>query len=651
MDDEPAAPGTPVLRAFPIGVYRHHSDLEADREADRLAKLLEPYGVRPHPWSTPAAQRDDTAVKARLRAWWEEQEPGEAILYWVGHGTASRNDAALAHATSPKDVHNDGVDPKAIAQALIERQGAAEAGWALVIIDACWSSTFVDGIYRYLIENRETTDRFGLLGVMDEGPIFLGRFTDLLESCLHQDFGRVNSVLLRQLLPTLEARLPHGRVLARGLKQAALVREKPVSPFTGPLDVLEELRSATRDQLPPTIWEQLKADLPSVHNSEMPWLFEGRDVERARICRWLEQSAHGMMIVTGDAGSGKSALLGQILLHSLPSVSGPLSAAGLTSAPSADHVPPARVFDGVVNLAEGPTEVIAARIARAAGLADPDSSATLGPAGATGASRLLTQLEQRERPLTLLLDGFDESPEPETLASALLRPLAALPQVRVLIGTRPSSTSDFDAREGVSDLLAMLGQRTANDTGEQIWLSPENEAVRSYVMKRLVAACADGTVVPRDEVDTALQIERIARAVALERRGFLFARLAVNEIIADQSLFDPEHADTLDEALRGGHRGLFARAVRRLAAQSDSYYAIMDALSLAQGAGIPLLDGVWRTMGAARAGGGRTVSQAEVSAFLDAARPYVTMDIADGQTVFRFAHRTFADYFTRGLET
>ena len=48
------------------------------------------------------------------------------------------------------------------------------------------------------------------------------------------------------------------------------------------------------------------------------WHFAGRVAERRQIAHWLSTTADGMLVVTGRAGSGKSAILGMLLACSDP---------------------------------------------------------------------------------------------------------------------------------------------------------------------------------------------------------------------------------------------------------------------------------------------------------------------------------------------
>jgi hypothetical protein len=143
-------------------------------------------------------------------------------------------------------------------------------------------------------------------------------------------------------------------------------------------------------------------------------------------------------------------------------------------------------------------------------------------------------------------------------------------------------------------------------------------------------------------------IARAAEAVGAEQWEFLFAQLAVYEILADPSLLDQARTGTFARLLAGGHRHLFATAVERLARVSDSFYPLLESLALARGRGVPIIDGIWALMASSLTAGGIgevEVTDSDISGLLSEAQPYIALDADAGQTVYRLAHRTFVEYF------
>ena len=127
-------------------------------------------------------------------------------------------------------------------------------------------------------------------------------------------------------------------------------------------------------------------------------------------------------------------------------------------------------------------------------------------------------------------------------------------------------------------------------------------------------------------------------------REFLFAQLAVHEIMARPELLSNEHRDELETLLGGDHRTLFAAAVARLTANSRAVRPLLEALALARGRGVPRADRVWALVADALMAD-TEITERDIDHVLDAAAPYIMLDGGDGQSVYRLAHRTFQEFF------
>ena len=141
-------------------------------------------------------------------------------------------------------------------------------------------------------------------------------------------------------------------------------------------------------------------------------------------------------------------------------------------------------------------------------------------------------------------------------------------------------------------------------------------------------------------------LNEIAELIRRQDREFLFARLAVHEMIARPELLSRINHNQLTGLLGSDHRTLFAAAVERLAADSPSARPLLEAPALARGRGIPRGDRVWRVMADAVAENSN-VRESDIDHLLQQAAPYVMLDAENGQSVYRLAHRTFQEYFLR----
>ena len=650
------------LEIFPIaiGIYDHHPNLDVETAVQQIVLALSEFGSREVGWSASMADRGADAVDARLREWARPAVTADSILYWVGHGWSDGTDVALAHARSPFAVRTSGVLPTQIAEPVRGRQITADGRWTMVVIDACWSARFVDKVNAQLAEGPVGADAVLLVGVSGDGAASLGRFRTVLQACLQENFRADRTIALWQLAQELDRRLPQGLVAARRLAGAAL--ERRTIPIAGTisvsLDVLRELEEALA-RLSDDERRHFLVKAQGADEGEVSWFFEGRADERRRIVEWLRTTNHGLLIVTGLAGSGKSALLGHVLMHSLPDLREALVRAGLVDRVPTGELPPEGVFDHVIHLTGISLRRLIQRIAIAVGFGEPPSHADLaaGYGTATDLDWLVYRLQRRSARLTLMLDALDEAIDPLALALTVLRRIATVPGVRVLVGTRTSTSESPDhSSPGDENLLQALGAASGNGNGvsrtsgsvEVVRLAHDRDAVTRYVTRRLSVARDRGNLMIGGKPVSDSVIRAAATAVGSRRREFLFARLAVYEVLADPSLLSPARSVTFHRLLAADHRELFGAAITRLGRHSDSFLPLLEALALARGRGVPILDGIWALMAtalAADSAGGLTITDADISALLAAAQPYIVVDASAGQTVYRLAHRTFVEHF------
>ena len=179
--------------------------------------------------------------------------------------------------------------------------------------------------------------------------------------------------------------------------------------------------------------------------SEPGAYFTGRTRALGELVAWLGTNRGGLCVVTGDPGSGKSAVLGRLVALVDPKRWREL---GITHPPAAT-VPPEGSIDLTV-WARGLTmgeliEEIAATI----------------ETSATTPDQLIDAVRERGRRLVVVIDALDEASgegEARRVAQRLLKPLAATGRsidVKVLVGTR---------RGPGNELLDALGAPTWSST-------------------------------------------------------------------------------------------------------------------------------------------------------------------------------------------
>ncbi|MFZ0157777.1 MAG: ATP-binding protein [Kineosporiaceae bacterium] len=650
-----------VLVTIPIGHYRQ--DLErpfenldaAERVAEDLSAALAPYGaeVSPHVGHGP---RDNGWAGEHLARWAERERPANSVVVWIGHGESSGERAWLATEFSQRSDSLRGCGPEVLAGPILSEWTTrcdAPGAWAIVVVEACGAGRFVE-----LVDERcrglDTPSRLALIGAGGKGTTFLGRFRDALRGALNAYESNDRAIRIRDLVSAVEDRLRAAGgedpvVVTRSLGGATPIRRRREfdQDVTAPLDVYRELR-AYLEGLPEDKKSHFIPKAQGAEQGELAWFFEGRAQERRQIRAWLHGHAadgsHGLLVVTGAAGSGKSALLGNLVVHATPQLRGLLVSTNLIELLPEDQAPGDDVFDDTVLLTGLSTSALVTRLAKDAGFGEPSAGLELSQR----IDWLLDRFRERPRPFTLLTDALDEAQDPFAIAGSVLRRLAAVPGCRVIVGTRRSTNEGPDLPEPDDEnLLDALGGRARF---EVVTVEHDSDAVRSYVRRRLTAALKpSGPGVVSDA------IEAVAENIAGRDREFLYARLAVHELLATSTLLtDPARAGDLATLLARDHRELFRHAVDRLAAKDPVYELLLEALAHTQGRGLPRADRIWLTVANALAAltstVTRSVTEPDIDRVLIDAAPYVMLDAEDGQSVYRLAHRTFQEFFLNRAE-
>ena len=352
---------------------------------------------------------------------------------------------------------------------------------------------------------------------------------------------------------------------------------------------------------------------------EPSWHFTGRTRERYEVLDRLGRG--GMTVVTGRAGSGKSALLGDIVVRSRPALAGVLLEHW---APAAHPDPPP--FHAAIHLTGLSADQLIDRLRADLTIDPPDRDQPF----TARLDAFDASIRAQGEPCRIVADALDEAVDPLRVA-AVLRRLGAAPHVSLLIGTRRSTLEGPDQPDtDDTSLLDSLGVPLT----DAILVKRDPDAAFDYVRGRITAANLP-------EVSTG-GVVAAARAVAAVNQEFLYTRLATYELLRRPELIDsPDGVRSLGT----DHRSVFAATVERLRADNPAYHPLLKALALAQGRGAPIRDGVWAALASAVAG--TPIPDTAIHELIDAASPYLALDREDDQSVYRLAHQTFAEHFTQ----
>ncbi|GIE35142.1 hypothetical protein Ait01nite_081870 [Actinoplanes italicus] len=160
--------------------------------------------------------------------------------------------------------------------------------------------------------------------------------------------------------------------------------------------------------------------------------FTGRRAVLDSVVPWLDGAGPGgLWVLTGAAGSGKSAILGALVCAAHPALQELTAHVRLQM----DDPPAVNPLLVAVHARQRTLLEILASIGRQLGLKPPDQGWT--------AAALIAALAGMDSPPTLIIDALDECPEADAVQTVLLMPMARARRhgsglaVRLLVGTRP----------------------------------------------------------------------------------------------------------------------------------------------------------------------------------------------------------------------
>ncbi|ASU60037.1 caspase family protein [Nocardiopsis dassonvillei] len=362
--------------------------------------------------------------------------------------------------------------------------------------------------------------------------------------------------------------------------------------------------------------------------SEQGRYFSGREWVLRDLVSWMtspEGDGRGR-IVTGKPGCGKSAVLGRVVTVSDREYRERL---GLAES-SDDTLVPVGTVTAAVHARHKRLEEIVERVFAALG----------SRARTPSAAGLLQELAQRarvsERPLVIVVDALDEAGsgstadfvgrgEPRRIARELLRPMAEIPGVRLLVGTRRELVRALESVMTVIDLDTHPADTEAD--------------IRGYVRQVLLASDEADTRTPyRDRPELA---DRVARGVAGRAAGvFLVARLTARSLRKEPTPIDTS-VSGWQRTLPSGVGEAFDDYLARFGEEEDRVRRLLTPLAFAEGQGLPR-GSTWAAMAAGLSDA--ECSDADISEVLRFASDYVAEVVEGERSVYRLYHQALADH-------
>ncbi|MFG2709475.1 caspase family protein [Streptomyces goshikiensis] len=605
----------------------------ATAQMRELCELLEERGygttvVQDPEWSTVNKPLGDWA-----RNWSATGGHGPAVVLWSGHGVLDDRELRLI-VRDTVDAEFDGDTHSA--NLLASTASLSRADQVLLLIDTCHAGAGV-------VPSLEKA-----LGKLSQRNLPPGRsaWFGVIASCRPQEKAEAGGVLLDAFARVLregprtdeyrhEWSRRNGQVSGSTVIQTVLaewpaeVGHRPLDAMTGQdrLMFANPLRAAATE---PELVEHLVQAARGAPPDDEGWFFSGRRRVLGEITEWLEARQPGLFLVTGSAGSGKSAVLGRIATLSDPDHRADILAHNPLVPQDPD--PGEGSVDVALHLRGFTVQQLAEAIARRLALPRPQTPAAL-----------IAEVEkgwpESRRRLVLVLDGLDEAAPDQAhpVVEQLLAPLSRLSCV--LLGSRDRP---FRPQQEPGESLAQALSRILDVRARASDLDDESDTesdIREYCRRCLLARG-----LPDADATTATGL--VAGRASTRSGGFLFARMATDSLLRRFAAAGAEGWDWA-EAIPSSISAAFTEDLesgpvreRDGVVLPHAAEDLLTALAWSAGNGMPAR-GVWEAAASALSGDGVEYGPEDVDWLLNEYGRYVVEDSDGTQAVYRLYHREF----------
>ncbi|WP_329034449.1 tetratricopeptide repeat protein [Streptomyces sp. NBC_01725] len=384
----------------------------------------------------------------------------------------------------------------------------------------------------------------------------------------------------------------------------------------------------------------LRAARGGTSANERSW-FTGRTDQVNRVVGWVEERRPGLHVVTGSAGTGKSAIVGQVVSLSNPAERSRLVADGRTWHHA---LPRVRSVDAHVHArgltADLAADFLAGQLVQRDVLAQQETR--------RNASELVGQVQRAveggAKPPVIVIDGLDEArgeafPIAEELLIRLARHAVVIVSTREVRqgGNSPSLVSTLAPAGPEMDLDAPALERQSR------------EDLADYVLLRL------SRIDPR--MNGAAVAAHLSRITEAGRQPFLLARLVTDQLSAtpvDTSAegWRDKVSNSIEKALDSDLADITPAPHRRTMASlppADLARSILRTLTWGYGAGLP--EDEWITVANSALPEAITVTREDITWVLDQLGRHVVQDGETGVVVYRMAHQSLADHLRRPYQS
>jgi WD40 repeat protein len=364
--------------------------------------------------------------------------------------------------------------------------------------------------------------------------------------------------------------------------------------------------------------EQRRQDLERFFNprargvdvpQETGWNFVGRHVALRDLTAWLvDRQDRRSLVVTGDPGSGKSAVIGRLAILSHRDWGRTVPRHGLPP----DTVPPMDSISVAIHARNRTGDEVLQALCAAAHVTAATSGEFLR--------------KRADVPMVAAIDAIDEAVDPERLVVAILNPLmesGPTSGFRLLLGTR-------------SYLLDRLNPRADRiDLDDQRYADPGSLRVYTERMLRVIAGS------PYARADAAL-VHSVAQAVARAAgRSFLVALITSRTLAALGHLMDPADPLWQENLPATAAQAMHQDLETRLRGDADRARDLLRPLAYAGGNGLPWED-IWAPLASSLTD--RHYRDEDLIWLRRNAGSYVVEALESGRSVYRLYHAALAEY-------
>ena len=595
--------------------------------------------------------------KARLRSFLRARADDDTVVvYYTGHGVLDQNALHLPMADAGDDVSFSSLPAVDLTGRMLEGTvlGTGEplirVKRLLFMLDTCFSGAALGDATanaERFFARFTGPDSAGLMGMVvaarPSKSAGAGLFTQaFVDAVHHRSTGGVEPdfLPLDGIVGVVNDTTPpwqHARHFLTGEAASQFIPNPRRAAWLSGLDVWTQ----TREQVSTARRGDMRSHvIPRAQGLDTPgrddlWLFEGRHEALRSACSWLSARAPSTLVVTGDPGSGKSAVLSRLFVlsdaqyrrripevHTLP----------------ADTLPP----DGSL-----------ARFIHAKGLSAEDMMTALceavqRPSPTTSPAELLAGLGDGPT-VTVMIDALDEtaaSPQQKAAGTLpavdrILAPLISAAQrtrLRLVLGTRkhllPALGTPLDgSAERIAALIDLDDDRYADPV-----------SVRRYIRSCLLDISATS---PYKGQSSAYLDDVVDALAAAAGHSFLVALITARSLALSPKQVNPYDREWREKLPREAADAMRDDLDRRLGEQAQRARDLLMPLAYAKGAGLPWED-IWPRLG--RQLGDHNCGHDDLDWLMTEAGYYVTESRSDDdhRSVFRLYHESLAEHL-RGL--